>query len=169
MKIDLTNIPSEGKEFNFRFDKDWRKTDLEEERILGLGAPLSAWIKIQPVGKRITIGGSVSTSLLLHCDRCLEPYSWDLSKDFRIFLSLSPFNGGVDVELSEADLNLEFIQGNFLELGQVIKEQIILSLPMKTLCSAECKGLCATCGSNLNVKTCSCSKKYETLLCQTSN
>jgi uncharacterized protein len=68
--------------------------------------------------------------------------------------------------LSEDDLNLEFVQGNFLELGQVIKEQIILSLPMKTLCSAECKGLCATCGSNLNVKTCSCSKKYETLLCQ---
>jgi uncharacterized protein len=166
VKIDLTNIPSEGKEFRFRFDQDRRKTDLEEKRILGFGAPISAWIKIQPAGKRIIIEGSVSTSLLVQCDRCLEPFSWDLSKDFRIFLSLSPFNGGVDVELSEDDLNLEFIQGNFLELEQIIKEQIILSLPMKTLCSAECKGLCATCGSNLNIKTCSCSKKYETLLCQ---
>ena len=166
MKIDLTNIPSEGKEFRFRFDQDWRKTDLEEKRILGLGAPISAWIKIQPVGKRITIEGSVSTTLILQCDRCLEPFSWDLSKDFRIFLSLSAFNGGVDLELSEDDLSLEFIQGNFLELERVIKEQISLSLPMKTLCSAECKGLCATCGSNLNIKTCSCFKKYETLLCQ---
>ena len=159
MKIDLTNIPSEGKELNARFDQDWWKKDLGEKRILGLGAPLSVWIKIQPVGRRITIGGSVSTSLLLQCDRCLEPFSWELSKDFGIFLSLSPFTGGVDVELSEDDLNLEFIQGDFLELEQVIKEQIILSLPMRTLCSAECKGLCVICGSNLNAKACSCSKR----------
>jgi len=166
MKIDLTNIPTEGKEFSFRFSQDWWKADLEDERILGLGAPLSARIKIQPVGKRISIDGSVSTSLLLQCDRCLEPYSWDLSNDFRIFLTLSPLKGVIDVELSEDDLNLEFIQGNFLELEQVIEEQIILSLPMKTLCSADCKGLCAICGSNLNVKTCSCSKKCEVISCQ---
>ncbi len=159
MKIDLTNIPAEGKELKVRFDRDWWNKDLEGARILGLGAPLSVWIRIQPVGKKIALEGSVATSLLLQCDRCLEPYSWELSKDFRIFLSLSPFKGGVDVELSEDDLNLEFLQGNFLELEQVVKEQIILSLPMKTLCSPECKGLCAVCGSNLNFKTCSCSKK----------
>jgi uncharacterized protein len=162
VKIDLTNIPSEGKEFSFRFAQDWWKKNLEDERILGLGAPLSARIKIQPVGKRISIEGSVSTRLLLQCDRCLEPYSWDLSNDFRIFLSLSPLTGGIDVELSEDDLNLEFIHDNFLEPEQVIQEQIILSLPMKTLCSIDCKGLCAICGSNLNVATCSCSKKYDT-------
>lgn len=162
MKIDLTNIPSEGKEFNFKFAQDRLKTDFEDERILGLDAPVSARIKIQPVGKKISIEGSISTSLLLQCDRCLEPYSWDLSNNFRIFLSLSPLTGGIDVELSEDDLNLEFIQGSFLEPEQVIQEQIILSLPMKTLCSPDCKGLCAICGSNLNVTTCSCSKKYDT-------
>jgi uncharacterized protein len=162
VKIDLTNIPSEGKEFNFKFAQDWLKTDFEDERILGLDAPVSARIKIQPVGKKISIEGSISTTLLLQCDRCLEPYSWDLSNDFRIFLSLSPLTGGIDVELSEDDLNLEFIQGNFLDPEQVIQEQITLSLPMKTLCSPDCKGLCAICGSNLNVTTCSCSKKYDT-------
>jgi uncharacterized protein len=162
VKIDLTNIPSEGKEFNFKFAQDRLKTDFEDERILGLDAPVSARIKIQPVGKKISIEGSISTSLLLQCDRCLEPYSWDLSNNFRIFLSLSPLTGGIDVELSEDDLNLEFIQGSFLEPEQVIQEQIILSLPMKTLCSPDCKGLCAICGSNLNVTTCSCSKKYDT-------
>jgi len=162
VKIDLTNIPSEGKEFNFKFAQDRFKTDFEDERILGFDAPVSARIKIQPVGKKISIEGSISTSLLLQCDRCLEPYSWDLSNNFRIFLSLSPLTGGIDVELSEDDLNLEFIQGSFLEPEQVIQEQIILSLPMKTLCSPDCKGLCAICGSNLNVTTCSCSKKYDT-------
>jgi uncharacterized protein len=162
VKIDLTNIPSEGKEFNFKFAQDWLKTDFEDERILGLDAPVSARIKIQPVGKKISIEGSISTSLLLQCDRCLEPYSWDLSNDFRIFLSLSPLTGGIDVELSEDDLNLEFVHDNFLEPEQVIQEQVILSLPMKTLCSIDCKGLCAICGSNLNVTTCSCSKKYDT-------
>jgi uncharacterized protein len=159
VKIDLTNIPAEGKELKVRFDRDWWNKDFEGARILGLDAPLSVWIRIQPVGKKLALQGSVATSLLLQCDRCLEPYSWELSKDFRIFLSLSQFRGGVDVELSEDDLNLEFLHGNFLELEQVVKEQIILSLPMKTLCSPECKGLCSICGSNLNLKTCSCSKR----------
>jgi uncharacterized protein len=159
VKIDLTNIPAEGKELKVRFDRDWWNKDFEGARILGLDAPLSVWIRIQPVGKKLALQGSVATSLLLQCDRCLEPYSWELSKNFRIFLSLSPFKGGVDVELSEDDLNLEFLHGNFLELEQVVKEQIILSLPMKTLCSPECKGLCSICGSNLNLKTCSCSKR----------
>jgi len=93
MKIDLTNIPSGGKQTDLVLKADWWKPDLDEDRIVGLESPLSAWIKIYPVGKKIVVEGSLSTRLLLRCDRCLEPYGWDLSKDFRIYLSISPFKG----------------------------------------------------------------------------
>lgn len=161
MKIDLTNIPSEGKEANFILEPDWWKPDLDEDRIVGLESPLSAWMKIYPAGKKIVVEGSLSTKLLLRCDRCLEPYSWDLSKDFRIYLAISQFKGNVEVELLEDDLNLEFIDGNFLEPDQVIREQLILNVPMKTLCTADCKGLCPICGCNLNTTTCSCSSNCK--------
>ncbi len=161
MKIDLTNIPSGGKQTDLVLKPDWWKPDLDEDRIVGLESPLSAWIKIYPAGKKIIIQGSLSTRLLLRCDRCLEPYGWDLSKDFRIYLSISPFKGNLEVELLENDLNLDFIDGNFLDPHQIIKEQLILNAPMKTLCVTECKGLCPICGCNLNMTRCSCSSRHE--------
>lgn len=169
MKIDLTNIPLEGKERNFTLKPDWWKSDLKEDRIVGLESPVSAWIKIYPAGNRIAVEGSFSTRLLLRCDRCLEPYSRDLSKDFRIYLSISPFKGNGEVELLEDDLNLDFIDGNFLHPDQIIKEQLILTVPMKTLCTVECKGLCPICGCNLNTTTCSCSSGDKNLFSVTSN
>jgi len=161
MKIDLTNIPSGGKQTDLVLKADWWKPDLDEDRIVGLESPLSAWIKIYPAGEKIVVEGSLSTRLLLRCDRCLEPYGWDLSKDFRIYLSISPFKGNLEVELLENDLNLDFIDGNFLDPHQIIKEQLILNVPMKTLCVTECKGLCPICGCNLNMTRCSCSSRYE--------
>jgi uncharacterized protein len=162
MKIDLTNIPLEGKRTNFILKPDWWKPDLDKDRIVGLESPLSAWIKVYPAGEKIVVEGSLSARLLLRCDRCLEPYSWDLKKDFRIYLSISPFKGELEVELSENDLSLDFIDGNLLDPDQIIKEQLILNVPMQTLCTMECKGLCPMCGCNLNMKRCSCSLRYET-------
>jgi len=164
MKIDLTNIPSEGKRTDLRLTPDWWRPDPDEDRIVGLENPLSARIKIYPAGKKIVVEGFLSTRLLLRCDRCLEPYSWDLSTDFRIYLSMSPFKGELEVELSEDDLDIDFIDGNFLDPDQIIKEQIILNVPMKTLCTTECKGLCPICGCNLNMKRCSCSSRDKKFL-----
>lgn len=164
MKIDLTNIPPGGKRANFRLTPDWWKPGPDEDRIVGLKGPLSAWINIYPAGKKMVVEGSLSTGLLLRCDRCLEPYSWDLSTDFRIYLSMSPFKGESEVELSEDDLDLGFIDDNFLDPGQIIKEQIILNMPMKTLCTTECKGLCLICGCNLNMTRCSCSSRDKEFL-----
>jgi uncharacterized protein len=162
MKIDLTKIPPGGKKIDFALKPDWWKPDFGEDRIVGFESPLSAWIEIKPVGQKIIIEGFLSARLLLRCDRCLEPYNWALSTDFRIYLSISPFEGEMEVELLEDDLNLDFIDGNLLDPEQVIKEQLILNVPLKTLCNLECKGLCPTCGCNLNITTCSCSSRYET-------
>lgn len=166
MKIDLTNIPPEGKELTFRFSEHWWQPESQDERVSGLASLLSARIKVQPMGKRISVEGSISAALLLRCDRCLETYSWDLSSDFRVFLSQAPFQGGPDIELSEEDLSLEFIQGNTLDVDQLVKEQIILSLPMKSLCSDSCRGLCPVCGCNLNSASCSCTSEIGTPLYQ---
>jgi uncharacterized protein len=168
MRIDLTNIPSEGKKLNLRLTPDWWKSDLDEDRLMGLEAPLSASIKLYPAGKKIAVEGSLSTRLVLRCDRCLEPYGWDLSTDFRIYLSISPFKGELDIELSEDDLSLDFINGEFLDPDQILREQIILNVPMKTLCRKDCKGLCPVCGCNLNMTRCSCPSTYETSVYQNS-
>jgi uncharacterized protein len=166
MKIDLTNIPTEGKRLDFHVPPEWWKPEGEDDRIVGLASPLSAPIKVYPTGKKIMVDGHLSTTLLLRCDRCLEPYTWDLSTEFRISLSLSPFRGEGEIELLEDDLNIDFIEGNLLDANQIIREQLILNVPMKTICTAECKGLCPICGCNLNTTHCSCSSDYKISLQQ---
>jgi len=164
MKIDLTKIPPEGKKLDLTLPVEWWKPDSDEDRIVGLERPLSTSIKIYPAGKKMVVEGLISTRLLLRCDRCLEQYGWDLSEEFRISLSLSPFRGEGEVELLEDDLNLDFIDGNLLDFDQVLKEQLILHVPMKTLCIPECKGLCPVCGCNLNTSRCSCSSRVQNVI-----
>jgi len=164
MKIDLTKIPPEGKRFNLMLPVGWWKPDSDGDRIVGLERPLSGSITIYPAGKNMVVEGSISARLLLRCDRCLEQYGWDLSEGFRISLSLSQFRGEREVELLEDELNPDFMDGDLLDSDQVLKEQLILHVPMKTLCTPECKGLCHLCGCNLNISTCSCSSTDQNLI-----
>ena len=164
MKIDLTKIPPGGKKISLSLKPDWWKPDFDEDRVVGLDSPLSALLTIYPAGEKIVVDGFLSARLLLRCDRCLETYSKDVTTDFRIYLSMFPFKGEAEVELLENDLNLDFIDDNFLDSDQIIKEQLILNLPMKTLCDDDCKGLCPICGCNLNMARCSCQSRYETSL-----
>jgi uncharacterized protein len=164
MKIDLTKIPPEGRKFKLMLPMGWWKPDSDGDRIVGLERPLSASITIYPAGKNMVVEGLISARLLLRCDRCLEQYGWELSEGFRISLSLSQFRGEGEVELLEDDLNLDFMDGGLLDPDQVVKEQLLLHVPMKTLCTLECKGLCPICGCNLNISTCSCSSGGHDLL-----
>ena len=159
MKIDLTNIPAEGKYTKFKLTPDlWKAHSGKDDRILGLESPLFGWIKLYKAGESIVAEGCVSGGLILRCDRCVESYTKSLSKDFKLYLSLLPYKGGSDVSLSRDDLDLEFIDDNYLDVYRVIEEQLILAMPIKTICSNDCKGLCPMCGCNLNRITCSCSR-----------
>jgi uncharacterized protein len=164
MKIDLTNIPPEGKRFDFTIPVEWWKSDSDEDRIVGLEKPMTASLAIYPAGRKVIVKGLISVRLLLRCDRCLEPYGWDFTEEFRILFSMIPFSGVGEVELLKGDLNLDFTESNLLDSDRVFKEQIILHVPMKSLCTPECKGLCPLCGCNLNTSTCSCSARDNTFL-----
>jgi uncharacterized protein len=64
-------------------------------------------------------------------------------------------------EIEEDDLTTAFYENDQIDLGQLMQEQLYLSLPMKPLCSDDCKGLCPLCGTNLNRGTCECQPNRE--------
>jgi uncharacterized protein len=64
------------------------------------------------------------------------------------------------VEVLDDDLGVSFYKGDEIDLGQLMREQFYLSLPMKPLCSPDCKGLCPQCGINRNRETCTCDTKW---------
>ena len=104
--------------------------------------------------------GNLSGVLLIYCDRCLEPFHHVLEKEFKLSLSFPPRdNEETEIELSEEDMVVDFISRDDIDLGDIVREQIFLHIPMKLLCSENCQGLCVSCGVNLNKKKCGCKKE----------
>jgi len=96
--------------------------------------------------------------LQLTCGRCVESYDAPADADFDLLLVPGPGPAGGEEELSGPDLDLDYYLGETLDLEAVIREQIILMVPLKPLCAEDCKGICPRCGAVLNREYCSCKK-----------
>ena len=70
-------------------------------------------------------------------------------------------SGDVEREIAEDDLTTSFYADGVLDVADLLREQFLLALPMKPLCSEACRGLCAVCGANQNRTTCKCSPRWE--------
>jgi uncharacterized protein len=64
-------------------------------------------------------------------------------------------------EIEEDDLTTAFYQNDEIDLEHLMREQFYLVLPMKPLCTDDCKGLCVMCGTNLNRGTCDCKRDFD--------
>jgi uncharacterized protein len=110
------------------------------------------------LGDQIFLKGRVSTSLLGECRRCLK----ELRLPLNIALSLvfvpkdEEWMQGVDAESPDEGLRPYDAGQMVLQLGEVVREELILASPQWPLCSADCRGLCPACGVDLNEETCSC-------------
>jgi uncharacterized protein len=91
------------------------------------------------------------------CARCLEPVEHALEGDFDlIFRPLGVDAGSDDHSISASETEIGYYHKSGLVLEDVLREQVLLSLPARTLCQQDCKGLCPRCGQNLNSDTCAC-------------
>ncbi len=106
--------------------------------------------------------GRVRTVLELPCDRCLEPFTLPVDAAFDLRYQPHADNTGEgEREIEEDDLSTAFYDNQTIDLGQLMREQFYLSVPMKPLCREDCRGLCAICGTNLNRGACDCKREWE--------
>jgi uncharacterized protein len=118
---------------------------------------LSAAAVAELAGDEIHITGHLETRLELTCARCLEPVNQPLSADFDLrYRPVAAIAREEEISLSEEESEMGFYQGDGLFFADVLAEQVHLALPMKTLCREDCRGLCPTCGANLNLGSCGC-------------
>lgn len=132
--------------------------DFKGEGALQVG-PLAWSVTAERAGEEIRIAGSLSAVMELSCSRCLETARCEIQKSFDLFFRENDEDlfDEDEVELTEADTRTAFFAGTQLALGDVLREQVLLALPMKALCRLDCNGLCPVCGINRNQNTCSCS------------
>jgi uncharacterized protein len=119
--------------------------------------PLEVRAVAELVEGNIRISGEIQTKMELVCARCLEPVFEEVDRNFDLFYTPLPKGGKTEeARLDEDESEIAFFQGEGLFLTDVLKEQILLALPMKVICQSDCRGLCPNCGANLNHEECRC-------------
>jgi uncharacterized protein len=156
--IDLSHLSSDGLRIERRVhlaawkitEPDWEsRTDLE----------FKAFIKGNH--RKAEVRGRFSAGITARCHRCLKPIDLDLSRSFHLTY-LPPDKerfAKEEVELTDSELEVSYMDSVFLPLHEMIREQVYLALPMKFLCTSDCKGLCPHCGVNMNEVECECARE----------
>jgi len=157
--VDLKDLAHEKISFQGTFEPG--KVDFSADNIRQIG--VLDWAAFaERAGGEIRINGSLTMAVELMCSRCLDPARYDLGKSFDLFFRQRDqlmFDEDEDIELEERDTRTAFFTGTQLAIADILREQVLLALPMKALCRVDCKGLCATCGTNLNTGSCHCPKE----------
>jgi uncharacterized protein len=158
LQISIKAIPEVGKDLSLDLGKEWFGRWHEEDPGLEFSqGAVRGTVSLAKHGHDILVRGHLEGRLGLACGRCLESFSAPLETDFDLLLVPAPLGAAPeDEELSAAALDLDFYSGETVDLEAIIREQIILMVPLKPLCRETCHGLCPLCGANLNRETCSC-------------
>jgi uncharacterized protein len=122
-------------------------------------SPLRAAGKVELVSDslgEIRVKGHLAVGMEADCDRCLEPAACALDSDFELYYRPMEDGFGEEKILDEDEAQMGFYDGTGLELNDVLREFVVLSLPMQRLCSESCKGICPVCGQNRNLNHCDC-------------
>lgn len=104
----------------------------------------------------IRIQGDLRASVEATCDRCLETAAFPIEKRFDlVYMPAAEPSGGED-EIDEAGIEVGYYEGSGLALNDVLREVVLLALPMQLICSEVCRGICPLCGKNRNEGDCGC-------------
>lgn len=136
------------KDLNFSFEAP----DIEP---LGAGTQFKTLVHVKGTvlvqAGKLELDVNVKTALELSCTRCLDDFYWDIDLDI---------NETWAKEIAEDDLDtLPLSEEDTVDLADLLTKDIISSLPIQTICSENCLGLCQECGANLNREACDCDKE----------
>jgi uncharacterized protein len=150
MNLLISDIPEEG------LDLELKET-VEADTIL---SPIRARLRIEKVGSEVLVRGALIADVKLQCSRCLKDFWSELAIPVDVvYHPVEELKEEDKHEIKVEELDMDFYSGEEMDLLALVREQVVLNLPMKPLCADLCKGICLKCGTDLNLGECSCSAK----------
>jgi uncharacterized protein len=157
MKIHVTKIPEEGLKLDCLKEGNWFREVVPDADEIGFSLQaVHASFLVRRTEGAVIVEGRVETVVQVACSRCLDDAQIPVRTSFRYTFLPADEMVLQDQELNAEDIEFGFFEGEMIDLDPVIYEQIVLQIPMKTLCREDCRGLCTRCGTNLNVSGCEC-------------
>jgi len=158
MKIRFSEIPDDGLRLEINDESWFPDQDLQRSE------PVKSWVFMKRESDdRVLLEGEIKTVLSYECDRCLKHYQVELGRKFKLDLEYVPGKQEVTAEheCSPSEMDMMYMDEPVIDVFQVLYQQIFLLVPEKHICSEECKGLCPSCGVNLNTDSCNCKKDLK--------
>jgi len=156
MLINVLQIPPEG------MDVDLPEEDLElgtSAEVWEGAAAVRAKMCIARSGRGILISGEMAGQVALVCSRCLERFPFRTEDRLDLYCETAgPGQTKHEVELSHDDLDVTYLEEGRIDTDQILRESVLLNLPVQPLCREDCRGLCPRCGANLNHEACGCDR-----------
>lgn len=167
--VHLTEIPEEGLDLADDVQPDELGLLPGEAQVSG---PLSLSARLTNVGDHVYVEGVIDGTFVRECVRCLKRYEAYVEVPFTAAYqeadatvrgrgrATKDRHEETDEEgtseASDQEDDLYVYTGDRVELGEMLREHIILSTPMQPLCREDCRGLCPVCGQDRNEEPCSC-------------
>src|SRR5678815_5238296 len=123
--------------------------------------PARLHVRLQKTGSGVLLRGSTEVEMHTPCRRCLTDVHLKIPVSFTLNLvsqaALGPLVVRTVLVLAVPErADEELFDGKTIDLDPLVREQVLLALPMHAVCRDDCKGLCGTCGQNLNEGQCDC-------------
>ncbi|HDH50082.1 MAG TPA: DUF177 domain-containing protein, partial [Nitrospirae bacterium] len=150
MRLTVSSIPETGIEEEFKLPVTLGEVKLEKDA--------GVTLKASRLGDRVFLSGRIRSEASLECCRCLKNVLLPLDINFDVEYVLFTGAGAEEEEheLTSEELDVGFCRDGEINIDDIVREQVLLAVPMKPLCGADCKGICSGCGTNLNVGSCEC-------------
>jgi uncharacterized protein len=155
LQINIANIPEEGLKLRFSKGEDWFDNLIPKKDTSGFSVySVDVDCSVNKVLKNVTVEGRICAGTEIECCRCLARFDYPVEADYKYIFAPATGDLKEEFELAQEDLDFGFYREESIDLDQILAEQIILQIPIKPLCKDFCKGICPTCGINLNEGQC---------------
>ena len=154
MRIELANLQGERSDFAHSYQP--AELDLADERVK-VNSPVSIVGTVRRSRGGVQVQGQIVTRVQVECDRCLKSVTFPVDNRFAVeYISEEDYKKSSAAELTEKEMSVSVFAGETIDIDELVREQILLTVPARVLCTADCKGMCPTCGADLNLRICNC-------------
>jgi uncharacterized protein len=160
MLLDLNKLRGAREHFERTFQPTLFDPQDDDYRVV---APVELSMDVLKMGPdAYQVSGRATTRLEQVCSRCAEAFEVPFSESFDLrYLPQAAIQSEGEHEIKDDDLTAAFYTEGTLDVVDLLREQFMLAVPMKPLCSDACRGLCPECGANLNRTECGCAPRWE--------
>jgi uncharacterized protein len=154
MRIELVNLEHGRADFAQVYQPD--ELGSFDDRV-DLIAPVNVTGNVRLAGTEVFVNGHIETRAQVACDRCLKPIELPVAVNFDLqYITGTDYESSGAAELTEDDMSVAVLEGDTIDVDEIVKEQILLAVPTRTLCQPDCKGICPDCGIDKNTGDCAC-------------